>query len=195
MSKPYITRFLPVEGEIKRGDMFQYPGMPVTYCTGRDDGLIWYELLGMTSASCDPGDCWRMALHFVTYDITPGDKLKECLSDGIEREVHHFEAVPPAGIWVLKPWPSQDEKWIGANMAFRVIGLVSPAATWIREGGCYGEDEIRRIAVVRRKDGLSIHPDRFRIPMSSWLRSSFNTREHDVTEEIEVKCPCCGSFK
>lgn len=190
MEGTYFCKLLPVKGEIKSGDLFQFPGMPTQKCTGTDDGLIWYEPNNsqIDSASCDPGDCQRMALHLLgevsTTNVENGEKVYDL----------YGQSDISGGKWRRVTWEDISNP-CNLKGFYRVIGLVSPAATWVREGGAYSEDEIRRIAIVHRKDGLSIHPDRFRTPMNAWLKSSFNTGEHYVTEEIEIKCPCCGSFK
>lgn len=113
----YFTKYLPVEGEINNNDTVQNEHGVGPYYEGEvKEGLK------------------KVQLFLCSRDIQTGDILKECLPNGIEQKVHHFEAVLPYGVYVFEPWPSENEKWIHANKAFKVVGEVSPGAVWITEG-------------------------------------------------------------
>lgn len=137
MRKKYFAKYLPVPGEIGSGDMFQFPGMSIKECLGTDDGLVWYESAYpdvSESASCDPGDCQRMVMHLMgAVGIQAGDKV-------LDRYGYPDKRSP------------KEEKWwtvgvmdIGnpCNLkeCYKVIGLISPEATWVKEGDEFEEEE------------------------------------------------------
>lgn len=59
------------------------------------------------------------SLHVCDRKVQPGDKLKECNKDGVERTIHHFESILPYGIWAYT-----DGEWIRCDQAWKVIGKV-----------------------------------------------------------------------
>lgn len=181
MEGTYFCKLLQVEGEIKSGDLFQFPGMPIHSCIGTDDGLIWYESNNpqIDSASCDPGDCQRMALHFCDYYYGIGDTV-------YMTRKHKY----PAGGLILKTntdvmnagmtVDDDDLESVEYSM-FRVIGLVSPAATWMMEGGAWAPKQL----AVQAKEPGNFH----RLDLILRLEG----KEPNTTYLVE--CPCCGAFK
>jgi len=143
--KPYFAKHLPVEEEIKEGDI-------TTNCHGdffkADNGTVYFLSKELK----------KYKLFLCSRDIQVGDTLKECMPDGKEYKVHHFETVLPCGVFVMEPWPSDNEVWIHATDAFKVVGEISPEATWVKEGDQFEENEICKVGTIRRdiviKEGI-----------------------------------------
>lgn len=82
-------------------------------------------------------------LFLFSRDVKAGDTLKECLPDGIAKKVHHFEAVLPHGVYVFEPWPSENESWIHAHLAFKLVAEVSPwALKYVIEGDEFNDEDV-----------------------------------------------------
>lgn len=211
MSKPYFAKYLPVPGEIGSGDMFQFPGMSIKECLGTDDGLVWYESAYpdvSESASCAPGDCQRMVMHLMgAVGIQAGDKV-------LDRYGYPDKRSP------------KEEKWwtvgvmdIGnpCNLkeCYKVIGPISPAARWVKEGDEFDEEQLQRMyaAPVRlvsrggeRKDMIyfTSMPSEAQLKEAAeyWLEqqscyhcSVYYGEEPTLLHHVQVRCPCCNTLK
>lgn len=190
--KPYFAKLLPVLGPVKSGDLFTHASK-IYECIGTDDGRVWANLgesAADTQLAADPGDCQKVAIYLCSWDVKVGDKFTQIGIDARYPDAR-FTCVGHSKDGDLID--NEGRKFAPATV-YKIIGLISPEATWVEKGMKFDEQQIRVMAVVQRKDGLSIHPDKFRTPMSGWLKSSFNTGEHEVTTEVEIKCPCCSRF-
>lgn len=78
---------------------------------------------------------------------------------------------------------------------FKVIGEISKSATWVKEGDEFDEEDIKRDILVKEWDSESeeykyIHY----YPKGT---ENFKAGVDKIVEEysIEIKCPCCETFK
>ena len=127
--KKYFAKYLPVEGEIKEGDKAKekYSINPkiVNVIAVNVDGLV----------NCEGQDLWyapealqKVKLFLCSRDIAVGDKVYEELADGTYGE--EFE------------WTEEINKYNSTDCVFKVIGEISPEATWVKEGDEFDEDEL-----------------------------------------------------
>lgn len=106
-TKPYFTKYLPVEGEIKEGET----GISINNAT-----YTHYNHLGK--------DYGKPAKLFLcSRDIQVRDKLQTI--SGVKTQVEY---------------PSQLENF-PYDKLFKVIGEISPEATWVKEGNEFDEDD------------------------------------------------------
>lgn len=118
-----------------------------------------------------------------TRNIQVGDTLKECFPDRIERKVHHFETILPDGVWVFEPYPTENEVWIHAYLAFKVIGQILNLKWEIPDGFIVYEDDWE----VWVKAGIVSEPHNKNLVNQ---RYSFDL----AGAYIKLKCPTCGTF-
>ena len=144
MSKKYFTKYLPVEGEIKEGDKYSCPhkGHGIDLGNGIPHKpktiICTYPHSGYTCK-----DCYKIKFFLCSRDIEPGDQVYSDFDNGY--------------LGIAK------KKSEGFN--FKMIGEISPEATWVKEGDEFDEGEIK-------------------------IETGFFE-----TIMIKVKCPCCGDFK
>jgi hypothetical protein len=189
MMKDYFAKYLPVAGEILPGDTFKSQWRTdnkffhyVTVKEVTDTEFISVD----TDVSYSKDDAiTKVKLFLCSRLIQKGDILKECLSDNIEQVVHHFESVLPYGIYVFEPWPSNNENWIQANLAFRVMGSISPNAIWVKAGDEFTADEIKRYVIAT--DNLPVTPT----PWGDELKSKHPDRYFDA---FNILCSKCKTF-
>lgn len=118
--KPYFTKYLLVEGEIKEGDyVLGGPG-------DEAEGEIW-QWDGDSHISED--DDKKVKLFLCSRDVKLGDKVK-------------FKDI---SVEVDIPIDEHNWSWLSKHAPWSVIGEISPEATWIKEGDVFDEGEIKKM--------------------------------------------------
>lgn len=161
MSKKYFAKYLPVEGEIKEvGDVALYPnGFSET---ASSETLS--DLIGNTA-------CKKAKLFLCSRDIQVGDKFifdDDLLAGPFE--VISKETKISAG---QAPIDSIQGK------GFKIIGEISPDATWVKEGDEFDEEDIYMCRAFRTE-----HGDVWDRPWES---------DFEVITLFQIKGPC-GHF-
>ena len=143
--KKYFAKYLPVEGEIKEGDMYiTYPDFKI--------------VRQCEDASYSFTKCKKVKLFLCDKDIQVGDKIR--LFSNLNEEI----IVPKS--FMLR---EKGERVIDARISsFKVIGEVSPKATWVKEG------------------------DKFKYPIECTLPMMKDAGAHKAY--YYIKCPTCGYF-
>lgn len=118
--KPYFAKYVPVEEEIKEGDLYSCPhkghalkidGLPLAH----PPKMVICEY-GQGGALCP--DCYKVKLFLCSRDFESGDRVQK--SDSLSK------------YWDLE---SQNDVRIAKEQGFfKVIGEISPDATWVKEG-------------------------------------------------------------
>lgn len=109
--KPYFAKYLPVEGEIKKGDIVQWgPFRGPVYAAGGKD--IKKLKLFLCSRNIQVGD----KVEWIPFN-TSSDVHSAIVDDG---NLYHINKLNP----------------------FKILGEISPDATWVKEGDEFEEDEI-----------------------------------------------------
>jgi hypothetical protein len=109
--KQYFAKYLPVEGEIKEGDLISGP-----------TGLVYATPLEYTSAFK------KVKLFLCSRDIQVGDKIKSTQDERV-LTVNKIKINDRHTIYYDK-----NKHWFSELEAFKVIGEISPDATWVNEG-------------------------------------------------------------
>jgi hypothetical protein len=150
--KKYFAKWLPVEGEIKSGDLAIdaqiAPKQGLTY----QGGDQWLNSFGDTVTLPQ----WKTRFHFVkqklflcSYDIQIGDEMiidiPSIPSHGEKRICKHV--LPPATI-IGETEPTYHLNDTGAHLkhgeCFKVIGEISPdALSYVQEGDEFDYEELR----------------------------------------------------
>lgn len=150
----YFAKYIPVEGEIKEGDYWQSPS-----------GQIHHHTLPFAITSDVPK---KVKLFLCSRDIQVGDKFRYGGQEGdLSREY-----------LCVSDEENADEYRINISIVgrcdFKVIGEISPEATWIKEGDEFDDDEFKLATdVLRPKKGTQGEY----LPPWAWM-----------------KCKCCGEF-
>lgn len=162
MSKPYFAKYIPVEGEIKDGDLYINPKMKNRIILPRAYGNDDSSYVGFQ----------KVKLFLCSRDINWTEDLKE----SGKVHIHHDGSEPP----------------------FKVVGKVSPEATWVKEGDEFEEHHVRKYieleiyyadASEQWQTGLRIiEPEKEYIP-----RKEKGYDESITYETIQIKGPC-GHF-
>jgi hypothetical protein len=119
--KPYFAKYLPVEGEIKEGDLIT---------GGNCIFVVPYDSSQYKIRSSDK----KVKLFLCSRDIQVGDKVTgENGTVGKVSQTFGEDKVV-----------SFNCDWEGdkPNNAFKVIGEISPNAKWVKEGDEFDEDQI-----------------------------------------------------
>ena len=120
--KKYYTKYLPIEGEIKVGEI----------CLITDeDGLIGF--LPFKQIYVDEGGILpkKVELFLCSRDIKIGDHAMELLTTG---DYDTFQIDTENDIY---------DDMIADGRQFKVIGKVSKKATWVKDGDEFDENEIQ----------------------------------------------------
>lgn len=130
--KQYFTKHLPVEGEIKEGDKFTYS---IRF------GNINKFPDGITNAHLHQEDGNKaVKLFLCSRDIAEGDKIYLPKLN----EYHIFKYERPSRI-VCESLNGMYPKEFEKQDYFKVIGEISPEATWVKDGDEFDEGDIKPI--------------------------------------------------
>jgi hypothetical protein len=173
MEKPYFAKFIPIDGQVKEGDMYQllsvglrgmegYPkwGNPKKFVGDNHDKL---------SRLTPPGHIRKVKLFLCSRDIQVGDNVKERLT---------------TGEWM--DWHVYNENDLDYDNQIKILGEISPNATWVGEDRMFTAEEVR--FVHRSKvtgEPLTMNPLWEIDSVADRMRKEFY---------IAVKCPNCNQF-
>jgi len=159
----YFAKYIPVEGEIKENDLvinIDSDSRPFPYA-GEHPQYFKKVELSLCSRDIQVGDeNVRVGLDGYQPKITKGD---------IEAIKFFREAAPDH--------PDNDY--------FKVVGKISPEATWVREGDEFWESEIKLEKHLIMKDGSVFFSS------SSEKEQSFRCKYADI---VHIQCPTCKTF-
>lgn len=127
-NKPYFAKYLPVEGEIKEGDkvlvsrpMGAFIGTVVSNKIVSDNNVLMYSLNEVEKA--------KVKLFLCSRDVKMGDKVK--IEGG---SFNDYEI-------------DREEQIFNGHLFYKIIGEISPEATWIKEGDEFDITDVKRIAI------------------------------------------------
>lgn len=123
MTSPYFAKWISVEGEIKEEDYFKTEGHEEVLKRGSGKQRI--------AGSYDAKQ-YKVKLFLCSTDIQVSDKDVH-IPYGVVSKIHD-----EADLKVAKAF-----KGLGLQEAFKVIGEISPEASWVKEGDKLSEDDIR----------------------------------------------------
>jgi hypothetical protein len=162
--KKYFTKYLPVEGEIKEGDYIQVPhalgavGKVIKIKQGKEESIYHYGERNFCIAS----HCHRVKLFLCSRDIQVGDDVWDSGNGYYKADQMLVDLLTGPAVAALKEVP------------VKVIGEISPHATWVTEGMEFDEDEVKTLY------------DRRFLPIDHWLPNA-------IKRIVAVVGPC-GHF-
>jgi hypothetical protein len=171
MSK-YFTKYLPVEGEIKKG-VLTNKGTVLKSMFIPNKEILWITDTILDGKCVDSeDDCFQphyltpIKLFICSRDIQVGDKVQTKNPDNGEE------------VYCIINTEEELEEWI-EDKAFKVIGEVSPEATWVKEGMEFEEDNVQ----ILGEDNFGY----------KYLLEILNPK--DVQKVIvQIKCSNCKNF-
>jgi len=154
--KPYFAKLVPVEGPIKAGDK---------YILGKSLGLAAYgkgyigtAVIDFTPEAQRDQEAKILKLFLCSRDIKVGDKAKWSKSDpwGVISEIGGSRENGDDYI-VIKDYENGQK--LNPNdctfeSSYKIIGPISPEATWVKEGDEFDENEVREVAIVKNGNGF-----------------------------------------
>jgi len=164
----YIALYLSVRGELKVGDKYKLAGNPYDVFEAKEHCLDLGE--GSTRKI-------KHQLFLCSTNVEIGDKVrcskrsnKEIIIEEIEKK--NGDNYFPKGIivWNREEVEGNIRFWRPIEEVFKVIGLISTDAKWVKEGDKFKEDE------VEIPNG--------EVPIFK-----------NVPNPIKIKCRCCGTYK
>lgn len=197
--KPYFAKYIPVPGEIRRikGGMRAFDSNGVLQYIAEDVQLKLLPNL-YKKYKC-------AALFLCSRDIKVGDKIRSPQSgNGRTGFVYSSNDISKeftvVGNDTDRAWITEEKKYLDKHASFKVIGLISPEATWVKEGDEFDEDEIQ-IIFMKNYKCLCEKPNIYRSPeqfsckymVDDHRGSDFCVRKEDVISYIKVK-GCCNHF-
>jgi hypothetical protein len=143
MNKPYFAKWLTVEGKIEEGDFFEMEKGSVGKVISIDKNMFSYIGLtgyfqGKKSGTNHVVNLkQKMQLFLCSRDIQVGDEYT-CPHKGKGIDVG-FGQPKQVAVWMIYT----KERNLCSD-CFKVIGEISPNATWVKERDEFDEDEIYR---------------------------------------------------
>jgi len=129
-NKLYLAKYLPVEGEIKEG--MKYILTKSLGLGAYKEGYIGTAAIDFTKEAQEDQGGKILKLFLCSRDIQVGDKVFEILADkSIGEEFEWTEEIH-----------KHNHQFIEDGDVFKVIGEISPEATWVKEGDEFAEDEV-----------------------------------------------------
>jgi hypothetical protein len=143
----YFAKYLPVEGEIKEGDIALDPFNLPYHCKAHMNGLALYDKDEVCLYKLEEyTDKFKKAKLFLcSRDIQVGDEAKAyCPATGIhDFHVYAIDEEEGGGSYIYRSVPSEEGAGWAADSCFKVIGEISPDAVWVKEGDEFAEDQLR----------------------------------------------------
>lgn len=149
--KKYIAKLIPIEGEIKEGDTV----IKKNTTTIRDTWTLWkVKSILNNVAICDSVICDRepylcdkvyedlldirkekkVKFFLCSRDIQVGDRVNGEADAYNLGTITRFDKIENAEIvWILEDEDGKEHDWIKSSI-YKVIGEISPDATWVKEG-------------------------------------------------------------
>jgi hypothetical protein len=175
--KQYFTKYLPVEGEIQDGDKAldsnilsdnKIVTISINQYGTASDGRGTYSTGGFKKLK-------KVKLFLCSRDIQVGDTIKATMGlassdrDQIVEDIHDT-------------WYDCTDHDVLKQYAYKVVGEISPAAIWIKEGDQLAEEDLQFWHDKEGEYGFVVDPK----VRPDWLEW--------VNQPIKIKCPTCGTF-
>jgi hypothetical protein len=182
LNKPYFTKYLPVEGEIKQFDkVLINGGIDIVERYPFVDPYIWeggYNILLAQQGTQRVENVKLAKLFLCSRDIQVGDKFRTDIFDGESTCTGVKDGFVYNGSSVR----------VSIGNCFKVVGEVSPKAIWVKEGMEFDEEEIYRDVLIKDtfdNEYYHYHPKG---------NEPFNlgTTDKLIHDIIKIKCPTCG---
>lgn len=188
----YFTKFLPVEGEIKEGDIVQ--GVSGYFYQVKD---IFHDAGKATSIKGESlllSQLQKVKLFLCSRDIQVGD-IMTVLSNGclwgkpgetcILMENFRAKCAVKAHSGMVYYAHCDIAFSVQQGTVTKVIGEISPAAVWIKEGD--EVDEAQTLPVILYADNKPVLP-------YTWGKELQNDYPNEYRDAYQIKCPTCGTF-
>lgn len=161
----YFCKYLPVEGETKEGDRFIDKG--VNNLIGTAHIPEYYDNPHVSYYN----GYQKVKLFLCSRDIQIGDKIWSKITDELieyryTNSIDFEENLPPS-------YSGEPDK-----TAFKVIGEISPEATWVTENQEFNKTEVRKAWLNKFTKKFSLNPN----PIEAYI------------EMWQIKCPTCKKF-
>lgn len=175
--KSYFAKYLPVEGEIKPGDLFE--------CLDETFGHKPYEMPFEKEKQSTPcSKCRKVKLFLCSRDIQVGDEVHYNYNHDIKWIVDKLFTT------TLKSGSGEHP----INTVYKVIGEISPDAK-VKEGDEFDEDQIK--ITLKRRRLCICQPEHpyfpWKNPDCPHLKEDHRGGELCMNEElynfVEIKCP------
>lgn len=168
--KPYFTKYIPVEGEIKEGDKVLLAGEIIT----------WADFVGIGlkkgNSNLVPQ---KVKLFLCSRDIKLYDEVYNPVTNEYETVVK--DLYEGGG---KRPDNCTDFQEVEQCKSFKVIGEISKDTIWVKEEDEFDESEVAwRIGIPYAEDVFCSIGD-----------EDLENLYKEFFKEIVVKCPTCGHF-
>jgi len=137
--KKYFVRYLPVDGEVKEGDRWSGVSNDVRFTspyrwnhTDDKDDLLDPEV----------SDVKPVKLFLCTVDIQVGDDIKKDYG-GTTRDSKVFKQRNDTLVKLEGYYDWHDLSKLGEKGFYKIVGVVSPNATWVKPLDEFEEEEIK----------------------------------------------------
>lgn len=212
--KPYFAKYLQIEGSIGEGDLFFDLNGNVIECSRREGNIVYGPIKGFVdTVTLDEFSwsimrnngyerdrlVWKASLHICSRDIQVGDKVLVSMpyENGKLEEFTVVKKPEGYNLDLLTGIYSgnmdvNNPTYLHQN-SFKVIGEISPEATWVKEGDEFDEEEILRDVLIKDTfDGVDgyihLHPKG-----NEKIRELGSTEIFIEEYPIQIK-GCCGHF-
>lgn len=145
----YFAKYIPIEGEIKDGDVT----INSAGCTARI--LVTNKKTNNTHKKVQLFLCSRDIIEGDKFWITGYNPLENGGEFDITRSHICTQVTGPAitnlgnkTIWFKSSGVREGEYYVDSSRTYKVIGPISPDATWVREGDEFEEDEIEELNLI-----------------------------------------------
>lgn len=136
--KTYFVKYLPVKGEIEEGELCE--SHQTIFSNNHSKQYIkesWHEIVTYskhgikTSSRYDTIELQKVKLFLCSRDIQIGDKVMQLHPNSKVKQ-----PIYPEGEYILEKY---------TESTFKVIGKISPGATWIKEGDEFDREDVQSL--------------------------------------------------
>lgn len=185
----YFAKWIPVEGEIEKGDYFQIEKDSVGMVTSIEGnkfsavGITGFFATKKSSTNHVVNLRQKMVLFLCTRDIKVGEDFVH-----IERGEGVFTVADELDLQVMEGWKNMKK-------VYKVIGLISSEAKWIREGDEFDEERIQITCNKTLTEWLWMMPPTNYSPCESAeiIKKKYEEWTKTAEKVILIKGPC-GHF-
>lgn len=191
MRNKYFAKYLPVQGEIKEGDII---------LSFLGSGGLLPTISKYDGVSHIGHEDRKLKLFLCSRDIQVGDKVFRGSREGYAKEIDGYEVYCVDDKELLNEEDHDFTIYLSDTRYGKVVGEISPEAMWVTEGMEFGEGETQGFY---GKGGEVIQEGKYK---GMRRAVSFNwpiENESSVKEELEsmglrliykIKCPTCKIF-
>lgn len=174
-SKKYFAKFLPEEGEIKRikGGMRAFDEKGILQHIAED---IQLELIPNLNKIYKKASLFLCSRDIQVGDIVNASYNSNCVNGEVVKSLDDM-SVPH---WQIKLKGDPEFAYWEKGCTYKVVGEISPNATWIKEGDKFTEGDINITEQCPHYGGKHMWKD-------CSCKSGF-------IKGVYIKCPTCGTF-